>query len=127
MAITYISWLIFLFSFYLLHSEFETLPSQVPTKYNFDGSVQKEGPKSTLYILVAVGFMIAVLMTGLLFLEDVQDAKLVLETTNLLTQLLFAFIIHQTIKVAKGLAEGLSKMFYFLLAGVIILPLLLAL
>lgn len=125
MIITYIAWVVLVYAYYKLHSEYEALPDQVPIKYDLDGSVQNEAPKSTLYILVGVGFMIAILMTSLMFMEGVEEASLVLEATHLLTQLLFAYIIYQTIKVVKGEAEGLGKEFYILMIAVIVLPLVL--
>lgn len=127
MVITYIAWTVLLIGFFILYSEFESLPDQVPIKYNFDGSIQKRGPKSTLYVLVGVGFFVGVLLTGLIFKDDIRDASLILEATHLLTQLLFTYLIYQTIKITKGEAEGLDKLFYLLMISVMTVPLLLAL
>ena len=127
MIITFIAWIVLLYGYCLVHNEYEALPEQIPIKYDLDGSVKNEGPKSSLYILIVVGFLTGVLMTGLMFMEDVGDSALVLEWTHLLTQLLFTYIIFQTIKVVKGEAEGLGKEFYLLLVAVMVIPLVLAL
>lgn len=126
MIITYLAWTVLLFGFYILFSEYESLPEQVPVKYNFDGSIQHMGPKSTLYLLVGVGFFVGTLMTGIYFTDDIGEASLALEVTHLVTQLLFTYIIYQTIKIAKGEAKSLGKLFYVLMIAVIILPLALA-
>lgn len=121
--VTYLAWAVLILGFYLLYSEYENLPEQVPIKYNFDGSIQNEGPKSTLYVLVGVGFFLGVLMTGLNFMEDIENISLVLEVIHLVTQLLFTYIIYQTIRITKGEANGLDRIFYLLMITVIILPL----
>lgn len=126
MILTYISWAVLLYGFYLLYDNYESLPEQVPIKYNFDGSVQDEGPKNTLYLLVGVGFMTAMLMTVLLFVDESAEASTILEVTHLVTQLLFTYIIYQTIRVANGEAKGLGKEFYVLMVSAVTIPLILA-
>lgn len=127
MIITYLAWAVLLLGFYILKNEYESLPDLVPIKYNFDGSIQNEGPKSTLYVLVIVGFFVGVLMTGITLMDDIKNVSLVIEVTHLLTQLLFTYIIYQTIKISKGEAKGLDKVFYVLMIAVMGLPLCLAL
>jgi len=78
-------------------------------------------------ILVGVGGLTAALMTAIPFVEEVKEGALVLGVTHLLCQLLFFYIIYQSIKIARGEAEGLGKEFFFLIILVIILPIGLAL
>ncbi len=126
MIITYIAWSILFLGFYILNRDYASLPEQVPTKYNFDGSIQNRGPKGMLYVLVGVGFFVGLLMTAINFMEDIGEASLVLEVIHLITQLLFTYIIYQTIKITKGAAKGLDFIFYTLLLAVMLLPLYLA-
>lgn len=123
MIITYIAWAVLFLGFYLLYSEYEDLPDLVPIKYNFNGTIQNEGPKSTLYVLVIVSFFVGLLMTGLNFMDGIEKTSLVLQVTHLVTQLLFTYIIYQTIRITKGEAKGLDNLFYILMIAVIVLPL----
>jgi len=125
MILTYIAWIVLLFAFYIVQKEYDSLPDQVPVKYDFDGSVKHMGSKSTLYLLVGVGFLMAILLTGILYTVVTQSEILVLEAIHLLCQLLFFYIIFQTIKVVKGKAKGLDKVFFVLMIAVIFLPILL--
>lgn len=126
MIITYLAWIIHVYGFYLLYSVYGSLPDQVPIRYDLDGSIKDMGSKDTLFVLVGVGFFTAILMTGLMFSDKAKEASLVLEATHLLTQMLFTYIISQTIRVVKGKAEGLGTEFYYLLFAVILVPVILA-
>ena len=121
-----------LFTAYVVFQHYSALPDTIPSHYNAMGEPDDFRSKSLLFVLLGVTVFQYLLLTGLSriphhfnYLQEITEenaprqyrmALKIVRISKLGVVLLFAYILWQTIQIALGNAQGLSR--YFLSFGI---------
>lgn len=126
MIFSYIAIAVFIYTVIYLRSEYDSLPAEMPVHYGIDGKPDQIGSKSMMWLLVGVGAITAIIMTGIPLISPVLEGMLTLGVIHLLCQVIYFFIIYKSIQISRGEATSLGKGFYLLMILAIVLPIALA-